>query len=82
MAQQVEIVRYRKDGEYYDIQIALNGTLAPAMEVHASAREQYTTDALWFDYLERSAQSLIDIYGDARNPRPIELYDPSLAQAN
>lgn len=79
----VEIVRYRKEGEYYDIQLAIDGVLSVPLEVHASARECYSNDSRgeleWFQYLQRSSETLIQVYGDARYQRPLEMYDPSLA---
>lgn len=83
MEHKIEIVLYRKEGEYFDVQLAVDGVLAPSMEVHASARECYEQNERgereWLDYLTRSSVSLIDVYGDARHPRPIEMFDSSLA---
>lgn len=58
-----------KSGEYYDVQIAINGVLSPAMEIHASAREQYPREADFISYLTRSAETMIQLYGDARVPQ-------------
>jgi hypothetical protein len=71
----LEILKCVKRGDYYDVQVALNGTLAPSMEIHAEAREQYPTEQAWIDYLTRCARSLIDIYGDARYPRHLSVPD-------
>lgn len=69
----VEIIRLQKIGEYYDVQFAIGGVLAPSMEVHASAREQYRTEQAWLDYLTRSSETLLQMYGDARHPRSIDM---------
>lgn len=68
--QKVEIIRFRKEGEYFDVQVAIDGVLAPAMEIHASSREQYREEQEFLDYIARSAQTMIDLYGDARHPLP------------
>jgi len=68
----VEIIRLQKSGEYYDAQLAVNGTLAVPMEIHASCREQYRTEAEFIAYLTRSAETMIDLYGDARHPQRLD----------
>lgn len=73
--QTLEIIRCHKAGDYYDVQVALNGTLAPSMEIHAEAREQYPSEQAWIEYLTRCAESLIAIYGDARHPRHLSIPD-------
>lgn len=75
MSKQLEIVRCSKNGPYFDVQVALDGVLAPSMEIHAEAREQYPTETAWIDYLTRCAESLIAIYGDARHPRNLSIPD-------
>lgn len=75
----LEIIRCSKEGEYYDVQVALNGVLAPSMEIHAEAREQYPTEQAWIEYLTRCAESLIAIYGDARHPRHLSIPDAEQA---
>jgi hypothetical protein len=67
----IEIVQMRKEGEYFIVQLAIDGVLAPSMDVHASAREEYRTEQSWMEYLVRQSESLIEVYGDARNPRPV-----------
>lgn len=79
-----EIVRYSKEGEYYIVQLAVDGVLCVPLEVHASARDCYPDEQSWLDYLRRSAVSLIDLYGDARYPRhlaPPELTGGSIVAA-
>lgn len=77
----VEIIRLRKEGEYFDVQVAIDGVLAPSMEVHASAREKYREEASWLEYLCRSAQTMIDLYGDARYPNPAIAPEMELSMA-
>lgn len=66
----IEIIRLRKEGEYFDVQVAIDGVLSPSMEIHASSREQYREEKDFLDYIARSAQTMIDLYGDARHPLP------------
>src|SRR6476661_5236037 len=54
----IEIIRLRKEGEYFDVQVAIDGVLSPSMEIHASAREQYREEADFISYLTRSAQTV------------------------
>lgn len=70
-AARIEIVRLRREGEYYDAQLAVDGVLSPAMEVHASVREAYPREEDFLSYLARSAETMIRIYGDARHPLPL-----------
>jgi hypothetical protein len=63
------VIRLRIEGEYYDAQLAVDGVLAPAMEVHRSVREQYPKEADFMQYLARSAGTMIQLYGDARHPQ-------------
>lgn len=69
----IEIIRLTKSGEYYDAQLAIDGTLAIPMEVHASVREQYPREADFIQYLVRSAETMIDLYGDARHPQQLDV---------
>jgi len=58
--------------------MAVDGTLATTFSVGADVvyayRESYNGEQQLGEYLERQARSLIERYGDARNPRP----DPAL----
>jgi hypothetical protein len=68
----VEIIRLQKSGEYYDAQLAVDGKLAVPMEIHASCRDQYPTEAEFIAYLTRSAEMMIELYGDARHPQRLD----------
>lgn len=61
----------QKRGEYFDVQLAVDGVLSVGQEVHASAREQFHTEESWMQYLIRSAQTLIALFGDARDNKVI-----------
>jgi len=78
---QFEIIRFRKEGEYFDVQVAIDGVLSPSMEIHASCREQYPRDDEFEAYLLRSAQTMIDLYGDARYPNPAVTPEMEMAMA-
>lgn len=52
------------------MQLAVNNVLAPPMEIHVDARSQFPTEREWEQYLERSAETMIQLYGDAENPFP------------
>jgi hypothetical protein len=69
----VEIIRLRKEGEFYDVQLAIDGVLSIPQEIHASVKaEQFPTEESWMAYLIRSAQTLIETFGDARLNRIID----------
>lgn len=71
----LEIITYKEKGDYLEVQVALGGVLAPSMDIHKSAREEYRTEQAWTEYLKRCAESLIKCYGDARHPRHIHPRD-------
>ncbi len=75
----VEIIRLTKRDEYYDVQLAINGVLAPSMEVHAAAREKYQDEKSWLQYLTASSETLISVYGDAREKRDLIPYEEAMA---
>lgn len=51
------------------IQLALRDKLAVPMTVEASAFWDHPTEELQAEFLKRSAQTLLNIYGDARDGR-------------
>jgi len=71
----VELIHFDKDpsdGEWYLAQLACDGTLGisfsiPTPSVYEMLRVSEETLG---EYLERQARTMIDRYGDARNPRP------------
>lgn len=74
MRKGVDIVRHEKIGEFFHVQMGIDGTLSHPMQIHASARDQFSRDADWEAYLERAGQTMINLYGDARHPQ--ELIQP------
>lgn len=70
----VEIVRYVDKG-YGDIQVqvAINGILAPMIDDHKSTRDRYASDEAYWAYVAKQSECLIHLFGDARNPLPVDL---------
>jgi hypothetical protein len=71
----VELVRYTDLGNGdIQVQVAVNGILAPAIDDHKSTRElpECLTDKGYLAYIARQSEVLIHIYGDARNPLPMD----------
>lgn len=67
----VEIIQHKKVGEYYTTQLAIDGVLAIPQEIHASILEHFQSEKSFWEYLIRSAQTLIQVFGDARENRVI-----------
>ena len=64
-----EIVRFNDLGSGdIQIQLAINGILAPMLDDHKSSRERFSTDDQYFAYIAQQSELLIHLYGDARNP--------------
>jgi hypothetical protein len=64
-----ELVTYRDLGEgNLQIQMAVDGVLAPMMDDHIASREQYPTDQEYFTRLAQASELMIHLYGDARSP--------------
>lgn len=69
MRSQLQILECIKRGEYFDIQLALNGRLCVPFQVHASVRETFVRDDDFEKYLQRQGESLLMTYGDVREMR-------------
>ena len=54
---------------YYHVEIGINGVRALPFSFPASHLDGMTEEGLG-QFLERKARTLIDRYGDGRNPRP------------
>lgn len=69
----VELVEFRElaDGNL-QIQLAINGVLAPAIDDHKSHREEFKSDRDYFLRMAQDSRLLIHLYGDARYPLPPE----------
>jgi hypothetical protein len=73
----LEIIEHRDRGEYVEVRVAIDGHPTLPMDVHKSIRECYRTEDDWKDYLTMSGETMLDLYGDAREPMRV---DESLAQ--
>jgi hypothetical protein len=76
LSQGVELLHYGpdlEDSEWMVAQLAVNGVLAVHFSVGKPEVASFSETEL-AQFLERQARSLIERYGDARDPRP----DPSL----
>lgn len=81
LSEGAELLHFDKDpddSEWYVAELAVDGTLAtrfsvPTPDVYNTLRQG---EQALGEYLERQARSLIERYGDARNPRP----DPALIE--
>lgn len=69
VARGVELVKYRDlgDGDI-QVQVAVNGSLAPMIDDHKSSRDKFKSDEEYFTWIGRQSQLLIHLFGDARNP--------------
>lgn len=64
-----ELVLYRELGNGdLQVQMAVNGKLAPMMDDHIASREEYPSDTAYFARVAESSELMIHLYGDARNP--------------
>jgi hypothetical protein len=65
----VELVEYRDgmDGHRH-IQMAINGVLAPAIDDHATTRENFATDAAYFAHLAKRSEEFLHLFGSPRSP--------------
>ena len=64
-----ELVQYRtlSDGNI-QVQMAVDGKLAPMMDDHIASREEYPSDVAYFSRVAESSELMIHLYGDARHP--------------
>jgi hypothetical protein len=64
-----ELVRYRALGNgACQIQMAVGGKLAPQMDDHVASREEYRTEEAYWTRVARASETMLHLYGDARNP--------------
>lgn len=68
-SQHLEILSYREAGEYITVQVAINSTPAASMDVHKSIRDACPDEDAWLNYLTGAADTMIQLYGDARDRR-------------
>lgn len=75
--QQVEIIEPgTKRGEWWQCQVAIDGIPSVPFDVHDADFRGFRTDELRNQFLARQAMSLIDSYGDGRQPRPVNAEQP------
>jgi hypothetical protein len=68
-----EVVRYADVGDgNLQVQLAVKGVLAPMIDDHKSSRERFARDEDYFTHMARQSELLIHLYGDARNPLPMD----------
>jgi hypothetical protein len=79
-SRKVEWITFRKDGEYYKAQVAIDGRLAMSLEVHASERARYKSDEDFRAMIVRQSESLLSMYGDVRESR-LESMEPNFEEA-
>jgi hypothetical protein len=73
VAEGVELVRYVEKGNGdIQVQVAVDGVLAPMIDDHKSTRDRYHSDEDYFAHIAWQSKTLIHIYGDARNPFPMD----------
>lgn len=71
--QKIECLYFRKNGEYWQGQYAIDEVLSAPVECHASVPiEHHWTEKQLIAYLIRSSETMIDLFGDARLNRLVE----------
>lgn len=55
---------------YFSVEMGINGVKAVPFSFPASHLEKMKDEEALGQYLERQARTMIDRYGDARNPKP------------
>jgi hypothetical protein len=64
-----ELVRYEALGNgNLHIQMAIGGKLAPQMDDHIASREEFRTEEAYWTRVARASETMLHLYGDARNP--------------
>ena len=64
-----ELVCYKQLGNgNLQVQMAVNGKLAPLMDDHIASREEFKTDEQYFRRVAQSSELMLHLFGDPRNP--------------
>lgn len=72
----VELVLFRDCGDgNLQIQLAINGQLAPMIDDHKMSRDRFQSGEAYFAHMARQSELLIHLYGDARNPLSPDLVE-------
>ena len=69
LSQGTELLHFAKDGEWYVAQLAIGGIPCVPFSVAVPDIAQFKDEAKLMSYLERKASEMIEVYGDARDPR-------------
>lgn len=62
----LEILHLSTEGEFWEAQCALDGTLAVPYIFHKAVADEFPTEAEFHRFLERQTRNLIEKFGDAR----------------
>lgn len=69
----IEVVRYADVGDgNLQVQLAVKGVLAPMIDDHKSSRERFSSEEEYIKHMGKQSELLIHLYGDARNPLPMD----------
>jgi hypothetical protein len=64
-----ELVAYKALGNGdLQIQMAVDGNLAPQMDDHIASWEEFRTEEAYWTRVARASELMLHLYGDARNP--------------
>lgn len=64
-----ELVRYEDLGNgNVQIQMAIDGKLAPQMDDHVASREEFRTEEDYWTRVARGSELMLHLFGDPRNP--------------
>ena len=64
-----ELVEYRELGNgNCQIQMAINGKLAPQMDDHVASREDFRSEEAYWTRVARGSELMLHLYGDPRHP--------------
>lgn len=70
MENRFERIRIVKEGEWWIVQIAVDGVPCIPFEVHEYTRRSFFPNDTDFEkFLERKAEDMIALYGDARHSK-------------
>lgn len=73
----LEVVKYQEHREDVTVQLALDGTLAVPFTAGKEIFYSWPSEEERHTWLERTARTLIDIYGDARHGLQLSDYEVS-----
>ena len=62
----LEILHLTTEGEFWEAQCAIDGTLAVPFLFHKAVADEFPTEREFHNFLERNSRALIDQFGDAR----------------